>query len=360
MHRVVLLLVVGLLTACSDSSDSNPGDALTLAQVTVDIPSAAKPAHTPGTPGVAVDNPKLLRHFGTSDIDFNNARYTRYFLPDRRDLQPDAVLVLVPGFEGGASNFSVLAENLLRRAREEASLALEVWAVDRRSNQLEDSVGLDIAEDLMDPLVALDFLFGDALGLELSQPLVDGPNRRVVFYNSAEDTAFMAQWTTLVHSQDIDAIVEQARAAASGDNVFLGGHSAGTGFAARYAATDFNLGAGESEPGFQKLRGLVLLEGGGGRLLAEAPDEVTLDTIEARFDGGLYDAIRDQAPRCIDGVTACTSDTAAADCAAFEDTRCSPPIAYAEIPGGSRGQCPRRGRQRRIRALHPAAGPGGR
>ena len=78
--------------------------------------------------------------------------------------------------------------------------------MDRRSNYLEDTVGLDIAEELMDPLVGLDFLFGDALGLELSPALVDGPNRRAVLYNSNSDTAFIAQWTTLVHSQDIDAI----------------------------------------------------------------------------------------------------------------------------------------------------------
>lgn len=338
MHPASLILglslLTGLLTACSDSSDSTPPAAIALAQFTVDIPSEAQPAFTPGSPGVDVDNPKLLRHFGTADIDFNRARYTRYFLTDRQNLQPDGVLVLVPGFEGGASNFSALAENLLRRAREEANLHLEIWAVDRRSNQLEDTVGLDIAEQLMDPLVGLDFLFGDALGLELSPALVEGPNRRVVFYNSNVDTAFLAQWTTLVHSLDIDAIVEEARALARNRNVFLGGHSAGTGFAARYAATDFNFGAGEPEPGFRKLRGLVLLEGGGGSLSTEDLDEDTLNAIEARFDGGLYGAIRDQAPRCIDGKTACTGDTAAVDCGAFENTTCvNPRSAYAEGTG---------------------------
>ena len=50
-----------------------------------------------------------------------------------------------------------------------------------------------------------------------------------------------------------------ARAVAAGGNVFLGGHSAGTGFTARYAATDFNLAGGAPEPGYLKLRGLILL-----------------------------------------------------------------------------------------------------
>jgi pimeloyl-ACP methyl ester carboxylesterase len=172
------------------------------------------------------------------------------------------------------------------------------------------------------------------VGLELSQPLVDGPNRRVVFYNSNIDTAFIAQWTPLVHSQDIDAVVEAARSVARSGNVFLGGHSAGTGYTARYAATDFNLAGGEPEPGYKKLRGLILVEGGGAGQSSEAPSEATLDLIEARFDGGLYGAVRDQMPRCIDGETACTVETAAADCEAFINTSCVEPTrAFAEVPG---------------------------
>ncbi len=335
-------LLTTLLLACADGGNNNKvipiptpePPASLFSQITVDIPSKATPAFTPGTPGVVVENEKLLRQFGSAGINLNRARYTRYFLSDKDGTQPDAIVVLVPGFEGGASGFYLLAENLLRRAAMEGNLVLEVWAFDRRSNQLEDTIGLDIAEDLNDPIVGLDFLFGDALGMELSQPLVDGPNRRVIFYNSDEDTAFMAQWTTLVHSQDIDAVVEAAHSAARGGNVFLGGHSAGTGFAARYAATDFNLTGGEADPGYRKLRGLILLEGGGASQSSAAPSEATLDLIEARFDGGLYGAVRDQLPRCIDGQTACTADTAAADCQAFANKSCVQPVrAFSEVPG---------------------------
>ncbi len=56
--------------------------------------------------------------------------------------------------------------------------------------------------------------------------------------------------------------------------------------------------------------------------------------IEARFDGGLYGAVRDQAPRCIDGNTACSVKTAAADCAAFNNTSCVEPVgAFSEVKG---------------------------
>lgn len=335
---VSLLVTLCLLMACSNSNTSNNNDpqiqTREFSQTTVDIPSNAQPAFTPGSPGVVVTNKKMIRQFGSADFDLNRARYTRYYLSDRDGTQPDGIIVLIPGFEGGASNFYILAENLLLRAAQETNLVLEVWAVDRRSNQLEDTVGLDIAEELLDPQVGLDFLFGDTLGLELSQELVDGPNRRAVFYNSNTDTAFLTQWTPLVHSQDIDAVVEAALQVARSSNVFLGGHSAGTGFTARYAATNLNLDQGDTEPGYEKLRGLILLEGGGSSLASAPVTEEALDMIEASFDGGLYGAVRDQAPRCMDGVTACSAETAASDCSAFGNMTCvEPQGAYTELTG---------------------------
>ncbi len=320
------------LTACEGDTGESGSSVLELE--TVDLPSDAKPAQTPGSPGVTVTNPKLIAMFGSAELDLNQARYTRYHLSDQAESQPDAILVLVPGFEGGASTFAVLAESLIRRAKDEASMVVEVWAVDRRSNQLEDTAGLDLAEQEQDPSLGLDFLFGEQLELEMHPTLASTLNRRSIFYNTGDDLAFMAQWTSLVHSQDIDAVVEAARSAARNANVFLGGHSAGTGFTARYAATDFNLAGGDPEPGYAKLRGLVLLEGGGGSLPAEAPSEEQLDRIEARFDGGLYEAVRSQEPRCIDGLTPCTAATRADDCAEFDpNTSCGPVTAYSVVAG---------------------------
>ena len=352
MKLVVLGISFLLASACSSSSETSgsgggggaagaggaggaggiPSDS-TFEQTTVDLPSEAQPAQTPGTPGVVVDNPRLIEMFGGSDFDLNNARYTRYYLSDQADLQPDAIVVLVPGFEGGASTFAALAEGLARRAKD-ASLVVETWAIDRRSNQLEDTVGLDISEREQDPQIGLDFLFGEELGLELGDTLASELGRRAIFHNTSNDLAFMAQWTTLVHSQDIDAVVELARITARNANVFLGGHSAGTGYTARYAATDFNLDAGEPEPGYAKLRGLVMLEGGGGGLPSEPPSEDTLDRIEAAFDGGLYGAVKSGEAKCIDGETSCTPDTEATDCDAFPNTSCTEPTnSYSVVAG---------------------------
>src|SRR5215470_17660449 len=132
---------------------------------TIDIPSTAEPPNTPGSPGVVVTNPKLLTQFD-ANLNLNFARYTRFQLDDS-GAQPDAILILIPGFEGGASNFRILAQNLLKRAKADHDLRLEVWAFDRRTNQLEDSSGLDIAEADLDPALGLNWLFGDELSLPL-------------------------------------------------------------------------------------------------------------------------------------------------------------------------------------------------
>jgi pimeloyl-ACP methyl ester carboxylesterase len=296
---------------------------------TTDIPSGAQPPNTPGSPAVSMPA-NLQTQFGKKPFSLNQARYTRWRF-SRLRTTPEAILVLIPGFEGGAGGFKILAENLLQRMQNDYGRVIEVWGYDRRTNQLEDTTGLDIAEIYDDPQIGLDWLFGSELGLTLSPALKPTPKRRAVFYNPQEDVPFLANWTNLVFSRDIDAVVDAARARASKHNVFLGGHSAGTWFTARYAATDFDLtGAGPAKPGYAKLRGLVLLDGGGGSTGGAPLTDDTLDRIVAKFDGGLYAAVRDNAPRCVDG-SPCTSDS---NCAGKTPPKCvQPTTAYAQFMG---------------------------
>ena len=90
------LIAFTLITACSDGSDGVVIERV-FSQATVDLPSVATPAYTPGTPGVVVSNEKMIKQFGGADINLNKARYTRYFLSDKDGQQPDAIVVLVPG-----------------------------------------------------------------------------------------------------------------------------------------------------------------------------------------------------------------------------------------------------------------------
>ncbi len=322
---------------CDGAADSGcPGSCDTRCAcppvTTVDVRSGAHPRNTPGSPGVSVTNPKLLTQLGAHP-DLNRARYTRFQLDDS-GTKPDAILILIPGFEGGANDFRVLAQNLLKRAKTDHGLVLEVWGFDRRTNQLEDTLGLDIAEQLQVPQLGEDWLFGAELGLSLDPRLP----RRAVFYNPQDDVPFLADWTNLVFSRDIDAVVRVARGQARNRNVFLGGHSAGTGFTARYAATDFHITrncTGTPSPGFRKVRGLVLLEGAGGSTAGGA--DLTADSLDrmiAKFDGGLYGAVRDNGPRCVDGTTPCTIATEATACTGRTPPKCTPAAtSYALLPG---------------------------
>lgn len=273
---------------------------------TLSVPSAAHPANTPdGTPANAVPpGSTLATQFGSTVFDLNQATYTRFYVPGAGE--PDAVLILVPGFAGGAHDFKNLAEHLLVRAAGGGAIVLEVWAFDRRTNQLEDLSGANLAEAELDPKLALDWFFGSEMGFSLDPRLT----RRAVFH-AGEDVAFIANFSPHVFMQDIDAVVEQARALSSSPAVFLGGHSLGTSFAARYAATDFDPGPG-SLPGYSKLAGLVMFEGLGGSLPTGPPPSDDLDLIIAKADGGLYHAVKNGDARCVDGTPCPNGDS---DCA---------------------------------------------
>ncbi len=295
------------LDTCTNDCVIGPTDS-----ETVTIASGAAPADTPdGTPTNAVAPGSTLEtRFGTTIFDLNNATYTRYFAPGAGD--PDAVLVMIPGFAAGAQSFKYFAEVMVEKAAGEAGLALEVWAFDRRTNQLEDLEGVILAETEQDPLLGLDWFFGSEIGLSLDPRL----SRRGVFH-AGPDVAFVANFTPNVFARDIDAVVDAATALPGAPTVFLGGHSLGTTFTARYASTDFDTGAGVVA-GHSKVAGLVLMEGGAlfGSAATATPTDDELDLVIARADGGLYNAVLTGAPSCVDG-TPCVTN---ADCVAVAPT----------------------------------------
>ncbi len=324
---------------CDIIDNGLPDDSCNLLTATVvTIPSTAEPAETPGTSGVVVTNPNLITQFGGAGFDLNTATYTRWRARGGPDT-PEAIVILVAGFGGGANNFKVMAEDLIPRVRADHGLEIEVWGFSRRTNQLEDREGALIGQNLNDAQVALDWYYGDDLGIPLNPALVAGPNRRAFIYNTSDDIPFIANFTGQTHSIDIDMVVEAARAIVNNDNVFLGGHSAGTGFTARYAATDFDLtGGGPVEAGYAKLRGLIMLEGGAGSTATDPLTADSMDRMEAKFDGGLFGAVRDNAARCVDGTTPCTVATEAVDCVAQVPPKCTlPETAYGAVFGLSPG-----------------------
>lgn len=169
------------------------------------------------------------------------------------------VLVLVPGMFGAANDFRLLARDLVA-----AVPGLQVWALDRREENLADRSG---------------FAAPDPVGYYL-----DG------HYRTQDPAAspFAASWGLSLTLEDLRAVVRAA--GRGGRRVVLGGHSWGATTAMAYAAWDF-----DGCPGYRDLAGLVVIDGGvrgafdgTGDPVADSPEQVR-ERLAAIDAGAVFD-----------------------------------------------------------------------
>ena len=263
--------------------------------------------HTPGSGAaeeVAVPAGSPIRQILGNTIDLNRVDYVRTALATP-GAPPRVILILIPGFLGGAGTFDPIARDLVR----EFNGRLEVWAVDRRSNQLEDrrgalharagaeAAGSNLGAIRQAVAEGVRFYFptsnidldGDG-NLDGPFPLPDaipGDGDSDFRRLSQDDVrGFEAHWGVDTYVRDWRELVLAARAIVGNDGLVLfGGHSMGTTWASVFAAYDFDTGPGV-EAGYQLVDGLLLLEGGGvGPPSASAPDlasyQATVAALEA-------------------------------------------------------------------------------
>ena len=76
--------------------------------------------------------------------ELNQARFVRYRYELAQDEDPRAIIIGVPGFLGGGPSFDGVARSLVRQGAERG-LPIEFWAIDRRSNGMEDLAGMNAA-----------------------------------------------------------------------------------------------------------------------------------------------------------------------------------------------------------------------
>lgn len=141
--------------------------------------------------------------------------------------RPRAILLLMPGFVGGAGSFDRLARQIVA-----LDPSVAVWTVDRRSNLLEPQLELARADQAR--LVQI-----VQRGLPAREP---------------GSVAFMQSWGLDTTLRDWRAAVLEARTLTP--NVFIGGHSLGGVLTGLYASYDF-----VGQPGFKDVRGLIMLDG---------------------------------------------------------------------------------------------------
>jgi len=209
------------------------------------IPGYNEPNTPPNVPvsdglRAAITDPDAIRD---GAVNLNQAIYVRFF--DRnRTTPPKTIIILVPGLAAGANAFRLIATEVVQLSSGE----VEVWAVDRRANLLEDLRGMVKAEAAATELAAreaLDFYTYDPAGR--GGYIANNP--------FGEVSRFMSEWGLDVHVRDLKAVVDQARTI-RGATIFLGGHSIGAVIAQAFAAYNF-----EGVPGYSLLSGLILLDG---------------------------------------------------------------------------------------------------
>lgn len=179
---------------------------------------------------------------------YNQTSYLRYY----NQSKTNTILVLMPGVFMGSTAFDGFARQLVAQTS-----GVEVWALDRRSNQIE-SRGVS----------------RDALRKRDASPayahFVTHAGKPGGFQPAAKsELLFMAHWGLDTHLQDLHRVVLAARKRAK--RVIVGGHSLGASLASLYVAAKIEPG----KTGQDFVDGLVLLDGLVGRTGGGAGTDIT-------------------------------------------------------------------------------------
>ncbi len=225
MALAASLAACGSTTVASTTSTTSttvPGDPTALG-APASVPESVLTVATPAVPGTPAKYDQVqVRRFGNPSASH--------------------VLVLVPGTNGGAGDFDLVAPYLATHVPD-----LQVWSEMRREGALQDeSVVQSTLAGRTTPTQMFDYYLGwiaDPAITHHYQPL------------KAADYPFVADWGMAVAMDDLHAVI--VRAADGGRRtVTLGGHSLGGTEAAAYAAWDF-----AGTPGYRTINGIVCIDG---------------------------------------------------------------------------------------------------
>jgi hypothetical protein len=227
-------------------------------------------ARTAGTP-IALDTGAFLR--------------VRSALDGERPRSADAVVIAMPGFSSVPSHWLFLAAQLVHKANQRTcgderseverggeidrgggGCRIEVWIIDRRGSNLEDTFGLLLAHARRDPDTAIDYYFGRSiLSLDPDRPgkfpfiaPQNLPAQPDAVFRPLEqaDVPFVAEWGFEAHAGDVDRMIALIQQRSGADNIFLAGHSQGGAFISSYAGRRGR----DGRRGFEKLAGLIALD----------------------------------------------------------------------------------------------------
>jgi pimeloyl-ACP methyl ester carboxylesterase len=172
---------------------------------------------------------------------------------DGRAKEVRAILFLIPGLDAGASYFDYLGRNLVSLAENKKTGSIEVWALDRRGNCLEDLTGMNAAEKARDPEIAVNYYF-------FKTP-VNGQTFQG--FLASDDLPFLSEFGLQLLMEDIYTVIK-AKIPDREDRqntVFMGGHSFGGIFSALFAGWDFDGNAETTDDaGYNNCAGYITLD----------------------------------------------------------------------------------------------------
>jgi len=199
----------------------------------------------PGSPtalGAPASVPESVLTIPTPTVPGTPAKYDQVQV--RRFGNPTAghVLVLVPGTNGGAGDFDLVAPYLVTHVPD-----LQVWSEMRREGVLQDE---SVVQSTLAGKTTSQQMFDYYLGW-ISDPKI------TTHYQPLDKAqyAFVADWGMAVAMNDLHAVIVKA-ADGGARTVTLGGHSLGGTEAAAYAAWDF-----DGTAGYRTINGIVCIDG---------------------------------------------------------------------------------------------------
>ncbi len=188
--------------------------------------------------------------------DCDYIRFTRY-RPETvgEPKAVEAILVLIPGYMGGANSFNYIGRQLVSKADADGGPERRlVRAFDRRTNCREDLTGMNAAEAAGDPGIAVDYYYH---GVEVGGHVFQG-------FLGEPDVPFLSEFGLKLLMDDVQKIISEMLPGAADPKatVFVGGHSAGGGYASFFAGWDFDGNEmTEEDAGFNNCAGLIGLDG---------------------------------------------------------------------------------------------------
>jgi hypothetical protein len=188
--------------------------------------------------------------------------------------QADAALLMVPGILESAGGFDYIARHLIYQAKTQRNKNIEVWAMDRRNNCLEDLHGAQLSENEPDIDTAIqntvDYYYnGETLG-----------GKKFNGFLTSNQVPYLAEFGLKMDTEDMYTIMKTLvpSRATRKSKVYVGGHSLGGIHTSVFASWDFDgLWWTTSDAGYNNTAGLFAFDS------VVAPTSEAFDNILRNF-----------------------------------------------------------------------------